>query len=263
MVLFVNSRVSIVRAETATAVVGGCCRVDRGRSAGYGIHIQFERIKIYAARLDAMNDVLAQLASERPIFYSEADLQHALAWELHAQNPTADIRLEYPANLNGNTAHIDILVRNGRSVTAIELKYKTAGTFIDQNGETYALRNQGAHDQGRYDFIKDIERLESFVAVNTRTNGCAIFIANDAGYWNLPRRPNTVDADFRIHDGRVLADSLSWSGNFKPGTVTGRTAPIVLRHTYTLQWHEYSGFDHVKHGRFRYLMVHVSSANAA
>ena len=209
-----------------------------------------------------MNDVLEQLASKRPIFYSEADLQHALAWELQTQNPAAAVRLEYPANLNGKTAYIDIFVRNGDSVMAIELKYKTRRTSIDHNGETYALRDQSANDQGRYDFIKDIQRLESFVRTTLNANSYAIFIANDGAYWNPPQKPNTVDAEFRIHDGRVLANTLSWSGNFKPGTVAGRTAPIVLRHTYTLEWDEYSSFSNVRHGRFRFLMVRVSPANA-
>lgn len=183
-----------------------------------------------------MNNVLAQLASKRPIFHSEADLQHSLAWELHTQNLTAAIRLEYPADLNGNLAHIDILVRNGRCSTAIELKYKTLRANIDHNGEVYALRNQGAQIQGRYDFIEDVGRLESFVATTENARGLAIFITNDAAYWKPPQRPNNVDADFRIHDGRVLANSLSWSGTPKPGTVVGRSASIVLRGTYTLEW---------------------------
>ena len=182
----------------------------------------------------SMNSVLAQLVSKRPGFYYEADLKHSLAWELHARNPAAAIRLEYLSKLNGNTASIDFMIRNEHSVTAIELKYKTCQTSIDHNCEIYALRDQSAQDQGRYDFIKDIERLESFIATTPNAHGCAIFIANDRSYWIPPRKPNTIDAQFRIHVGRVLANSLSWSGSCQSGTVAGRTAPIVLHNKYTL-----------------------------
>ena len=35
------------------------------------------------------------LASHRPVFHSEADFQHALAWQIHRMLPGAVIRLEY------------------------------------------------------------------------------------------------------------------------------------------------------------------------
>jgi predicted ATPase len=35
---------------------------------------------------------LARLAEKRPIFFSEADFQHALGWQLHLLDPDANIR---------------------------------------------------------------------------------------------------------------------------------------------------------------------------
>ena len=40
-------------------------------------------------------DVLRSLSCQRPIFHSEADFQHALAWLIHLQHPDAIVRLEY------------------------------------------------------------------------------------------------------------------------------------------------------------------------
>ena len=40
-----------------------------------------------------MHDILTDLAEKRSIFHSEADFQHALAWEMHRRE--YDIRLEY------------------------------------------------------------------------------------------------------------------------------------------------------------------------
>ena len=208
-----------------------------------------------------MNDLLAQLSSTRPIFYSEADLQHSLAWQLHLSDPALEIHLEYPTMINGKVAYIDILARGRRGVTAIELKYKTRLAKVGHNGESYALRDQGAQDHGGYDFLKDIERLESYVA-KTHTKRYAILVTNDPRYWVSPRTQNTYDAQFRLYEDRLLAKSLKlkWTGHPSPGTIAGRHAPIVLQHAYTLRWREYSRFDNVKYGRFRCLVIQVLPA---
>ena len=39
---------------------------------------------------------MRELAQRRPIFHSEADFQHALAWEIHALHTDCQIRLERP-----------------------------------------------------------------------------------------------------------------------------------------------------------------------
>lgn len=39
--------------------------------------------------------VFDDLLKERPVFHSEADFQHALAWSIHRVYPDAKIRLEY------------------------------------------------------------------------------------------------------------------------------------------------------------------------
>lgn len=45
----------------------------------------------------ALGDVeqtMARLAARRPIFHSEADFQHAFAWQVQIDHPDARIRLE-------------------------------------------------------------------------------------------------------------------------------------------------------------------------
>jgi hypothetical protein len=41
------------------------------------------------------------LRDKRPVFYNEADFQHALAWELQLADPAADLRLEIPLLAGG------------------------------------------------------------------------------------------------------------------------------------------------------------------
>jgi hypothetical protein len=55
-----------------------------------------------------VHQIMKTLAVERPVFHSEADFQHALAWELHRQMPEWAMRLEYrPRKILGRRA-VDI-----------------------------------------------------------------------------------------------------------------------------------------------------------
>jgi hypothetical protein len=41
-----------------------------------------------------LENTLPSLSRERPIFHSEADFQHALAWHIHPRHPDTRVRLE-------------------------------------------------------------------------------------------------------------------------------------------------------------------------
>ena len=51
------------------------------------------------------------LAQRRAIFHSEADFQHAFAWEIRRLLPESDIRLELPVRTTSGAIHLDLLVR--------------------------------------------------------------------------------------------------------------------------------------------------------
>jgi hypothetical protein len=38
-----------------------------------------------------IHKLLGQLATTRPIFHSEADFQHQLAWDIHTSHPDSEI----------------------------------------------------------------------------------------------------------------------------------------------------------------------------
>ncbi len=48
-----------------------------------------------------MTDLLDKLRLHRPVFHSEKDFQHSLAWLIHQQDPDAQIRLETPLTVQG------------------------------------------------------------------------------------------------------------------------------------------------------------------
>ncbi|MDE2142791.1 MAG: hypothetical protein KGJ84_10300 [Elusimicrobia bacterium] len=72
-----------------------------------------------------IHELMAELAIKRPLFHSEADFQHALAWEIRSRLPDAKIRLEYrPSGFDRMYVDMWVVLADGTPF-AIELKYKT------------------------------------------------------------------------------------------------------------------------------------------
>lgn len=202
--------------------------------------------------------LLSGLAVRRPVFHSEADFQHELAWQIR-ESIGSEVRLEFP--YSGDNRRLDIwLPQQGM---AIELKYCTRGLRSNHHGEDYALRDQSAQDTRRYDFLNDVQRLE-----NARTDredckcGLAIFLTNDPTYWQPSKRTNTQDAAFRLHEGRTIKGGrcLGWAADTGPGTMKGRESPLDLKDEYEMKWRHYSTV-HGRHGEFRYLALVVAPSS--
>ena len=200
---------------------------------------------------------LQRLAAERPIFHSEADFQHALAWSIQQSDPKAVIRLEVPFRADGYSEYVDLYITSGTQSYAVELKYKTRRVGHRHAGEDFSLKQQGAQDLGRYDFLADVGRLERFVEAKRATAGCAILVTNDPSYWSPSARQGTVDEMFRLNEGRVLHGSLAWRAHASPGTMRSRERPITLTGCYVAAWKPYSAPCAVPGGEFRFLAWHV------
>jgi hypothetical protein len=208
-----------------------------------------------------MNEMMSMLSRSRPVFHSEADFQHAFAWEIQKQYLNCSIRLELKPPYLKERIYLDIWCVHEDAIIAIELKYKTRGLIVNVNEETFGLLDQSAQDVGRYDFIKDIQRLEQIVFDRSNIMGYAIFLTNDSAYWTLPRSNQTVDASFRIHDDRILTGELSWAPGASEGTMRGREDRLHVKGTYNLNWKDYSEISQKSYGRFRYLLVKVESGH--
>jgi len=203
-----------------------------------------------------MHKILFSLARKRPVFHSEADYQHALAWEIQQRLPEATIRLEMPFQIPEQLLYIDIWVAYQDKFIAVELKYKTRNLSVRIDDEQYRLKNQGAQDIGRYDFLKDIQRLEQASKQYKEIMGYAVLLTNDSTYWTISNR-KTVDAEFRLHNRRIIAGTLAWGDKASDGTKRKREQPIELEGTYQLHWEDYSRPSDDRHGRFRSLVVKV------
>lgn len=203
-----------------------------------------------------LNSLMERLALNRPIFHSEADFQHAFAWELHRTLKMAAIRLERPIRLQDKTLHLDLLAQTEERKFAIELKYKTHRLALTVSDEAFHLANQSATDIGRYDFIKDICRLEAMTADWSDCTGWAILLTNESAYWKAGSS-STIDTAFRLTEGRILHGSLKWAKNASPGTMRNRESALILSNPYRLHWNDYAEPSNVAYSKFRYLAVPV------
>ena len=149
---------------------GDCCWLRKSDllSAAWGRNII---LTVLDLRLS-----LGRLARTRPIFHSEADFQHALAWEIREQHPEAEIRLEFrPRELRERAGTSILWVSSPTFTAAIELRYKTARLAVEASGERFELLPQGAHYYGRFDMLKDVYRLEQVVSAyeNATATSCS------------------------------------------------------------------------------------------
>ena len=111
----------------------------------------------------------------------------------------------------------------------------------------------------RYDFLKDIQRIERINAECSSTYcGFAVLLTNDPLLWERRVPADTVDAEFHIYDGRRIGDSkMHWSNSASDGTKRSREEPISLSYSYVLNWQDYSLLGDKRAERFRFVAVTV------
>lgn len=200
------------------------------------------------------------------IYHSEADFQHHFAWKIKEELAPDRIRLErripaVSANEFENDKYIDLWVEWGPDAYALELKYLTAPLEGRWQNERFDLKDQSAHPVRRYDFVKDISRLEKLTTSGNCDRGFAILLTNDHLYWREPRTNQVVDFDFRIHEESILEDRLEWADRTSDGTKgSSRDKPIELEDSYFIDWSSFEYDVPVEtSGKtdFRYLLVEV------
>lgn len=224
--------------------------------------------------------VINSLKEKRKVFTSEADFQLSMGWvikELYQE--AVNVRMEYCPEFNPDM-HIDIMIfMNGKQIP-IELKYKTVKCELNVDNEVgseiYRLKNHGAKNHGCYDYLKDIQRIET-VKEKIRgkfEKGYTVFLTNYLSYKN-PCRKNCVYSEFSLEHGKIKTGTMDWrrelsedttngrdktinssefslekgknkTGNMErdekisEGTTKGRDNAIHLKGNYTIEWESYS-----------------------
>ncbi len=205
-----------------------------------------------------ITEIMKNLAECRPIFHLEKDFQLALSMQIQTEQGRG-VRPEYPfRDEEKKRKYLDIWLPNKE--IAIELKYKTQTLIIRQKNEDFRLRNQSAQDEGRYDFLKDIERLEKMIDDGQAREGFAVLLTNDPSYWTHQGR-DTTSFNFRLKEGREIrkGEEMRWKfPGTAPKSIAKRKNSITLRSSYKLEWQPYYSFYKVKNGEFKYLAVKVT-----
>jgi len=206
--------------------------------------------------------IMSTLSKHRPVFHSEADFQHAFAWQLHHHFPDAAIRLERPLRSGLGVLHVDIVADIVGRLSVLELKYKTRALSVQSSSEEFVLQDHGAQPLGRYDFLKDVARLESVAVALPGTEAWAIILTNDSSYWSPPRGLEDTSAAFSLGEGRRVTGNLEWSARASAGTKKKREDAIALANQYALSWSDYSNIGGRSYSQFRYLALEVPALAA-
>ena len=205
----------------------------------------------------SIHEIMRNLRKHRRIFHSEADFQHALAWQIHTDFPDCQIRLEYKPISNVNM-FVDIWAWIEGTQIAIEVKYPAAKQIIKQQDETYHLDKGGPLDTARYGFLNDIQRLEKF-SDRKNTIRFAVLLTNQQDLWEKPQssRKRTNDYQFRIHQDQWVTGDKMWAMKTSP-KIKQSYPSLNIKGGYVMKWHNYSSFrDVTKNSQFRYLEVKV------
>lgn len=160
-------------------------------------------------RID-LRSTLAALASTRQLFTCERDFQFALAWQLKTEGH--ELCLEYEPGCVGKNAAIDLLITHPELVS-VELKYRpTAFT----HGHVSVLYHPP--DVACYGTVLDISRLERVVAEGKASRGVSILLTNRRTLWSNNQRRSCSYDNFRVHEGRELAGSMSFGASASANT---------------------------------------------
>ena len=169
-----------------------------------------------AVELLDMRAVMRELAKRRPIFHSEADFQHALAWEIRAQHTDCQIRLERPVDgvdPSRRRPRVDVWLWHRESTVLLELKYYTSelNLTLDHKDpvwcEEFRLASRDAPDVPRHGLVEDIARVERAVNQGASSRGYALLLSNHKGLWTSRDNCKANDAEFGLTTGVSCATS--------------------------------------------------------
>lgn len=207
------------------------------------------------------------LSEKHPVFYSEDDFKFCLAQEIRNLYPKSQVILELPyeSDVPGEESkrkHLDILVKLGGQEIPIELKYKTAHLlWPGLDGAVHELKNHSAVDLGRYDCLKDVQRIEDLSGkLSGFSEGYAVWLTNEPAYWKAPDKKVVAnDAAFRIHEGATSKGSMEWQDEKRPSVTDNRKDGIEPKGVYPITWQTYSEVDAAGKDLFKYAVVKVEA----
>ena len=219
---------------------------------------------------EVCKDLLSFVKQIKRVIFNERDLQLYLSDQLKSSGHYDNVYLEYhlPKGVNPNfdegyadweteRPSIDIVLEIDNRFIAIELKnkLKSFSTNLSRFGEStdvQILKNQAAQNIGRYQFWKDVKRLELLKqSYKNVLGGVALFLTNDGNYINT-----TSSADYEAFSmeggckkGGKNSKPLDWASPIKKdkngkelldksGNPIRKSPAIELNGTYSPYWED-------------------------
>lgn len=231
-----------------------------------------------------IDDIRTFLAQPRTIpFMNERDLQMHLAIALKNSNNYDKVEVEYyvpnhptlcqifPPNVYpwGSEMKVDIVVEKDGEFVPIELKYKTKeikAPTVERFGKQLncsnisLIKNQGAENMGKYDFWRDVRRIELLISKFAKVkNGLVLFITNDE-YYSLPSREGAICAKFSMENGIHGVDK-HWSTANGNNPASPSRPGFSLSKQYGIEWvgltqHNFA-WDKNDNTKFNYLLINI------
>ncbi len=211
------------------------------------------------------------LDEREKVFLNEKDIQLYIAQKFKESNEYDNVFMEYCISKevldefginywsNKNNIYVDIVLERNGLFYPIEIKYKTKKQELDYSifgkDVKVELKEQGAQDIGRYDFWKDVKRVEFLLKCPSVREGCVLFITNDSHYQVNSVERNVGYANFSMHQGRVINEKnqteiLDW----KNGVSISKGRPkIELKNYYKINWFEMKNIN--SEITFKYILL--------
>lgn len=213
--------------------------------------------------------IIKELAKNK-LFKNEQQLQFDLAWEIKKEldrNKLNDwtVEFEYLSatkpkcnDEKQKNIYTDLIILNKLTgeYIPIELKYKTRISYDLQGIQV--LKNQGARDLGRFDFLWDLQRIqilknrEREYLVNAylqkMLNGFALILTNDSAYWEMTikkldkKGQNPLYRSFCIGEGQIIKanEKLNWKSGEScvNGTWREKVCPLCFDSDKSCHWED-------------------------
>lgn len=196
-------------------------------------------------------EIMNFLSVKRPIFHSEGDFQYSFAREIEIKYKDIKIRCDWRRIIGSKEIWIDLtLFDNNGNETFIEIKYISKQYKGVVNGELFECKSQGGHTEGRYNFLKDIKRIEELNA-----KGFAVFLTNDDKYWDYLKYAGVIDKEFLLKEGYTFKKDVSYNWKSECKTYKKKD-PIKFKNDYKINW---LSFGELNSCSYRYTLIEINN----
>lgn len=195
----------------------------------------------------ALGTKIKGLKCVKNVFFEVISLDSTITFSLIESNVKKSIKYKLPRSVK---QYHDLLVElDNQTFVMIELKYKSPGKIClyETLKGKFITFIQGAYDLGAYDFLNDIQRLETINSRNLLNDikiskSFSILLTNDRNYrFNDFRRS-------KIWTKYSLCETYKTKGSgvltFKEGSLTYKTkgktySAVELKNIYDIEWLDY------------------------